>query len=383
MSFLHLILSNMRRKVVRTAFTLLSLFVSFVLFGFLMAVRAGFGVGVELAGIDRLVMLHKVSLIQPLPYAYLNRILADEDVEAVAHANWFGGIYQDPKNFFPQFAVNPEGYLDLYPEILLPDEQKEAWFRNRSGAIVGRTTADRFGWEVGDRIPLQGTIYRIPDGGPWEFTIEGIFDGRDSSTDTTPLLFHYKYLSETAGIPALIGWYIIRISDPARAAEIAERIDQKFANSSAETKTSTEKAFIQSFANQTGNISAIATGIAAVVFFTLLLVAGNTMAQSVRERTRELAVLKTLGFTGTQVMGLVLGESLLLAILGGGTGLLLITWLTHTFNLGGSLLPLLHVPPGAVVTGTILVFVIGLGTGALPALQALRLNIIDALGRRS
>ena len=383
MRFLHLIFANLGRKKFRTAFTILSIFVAFLLFGLLMAIKAAFGVGVELVGIDRLVMIHRVSLIQPLPVSYKNRILADEDVEQVSHANWFGGIYQDPKNFFAQFAVDAESYLDLYPEILLPEEEKQAWFRNRTGAIVGRTTASKFGWKVGDRIPIQGTIFRLQDGGPWEFTIEGIFDGADETTDLTPLIFHHKYLIEGAGIPEFVGWYIIRVTDPQRAAEIADRIDQRFANSPAETRTSTEKAFIQSFANQTGNISAIVTGIAAVVFFTLLLVTGNTMAQSVRERTNELAVLKTLGFTGNQVMILVLAESLLLAVLGGGTGLLLITAVTHTFRLGGSLLPTLHVPWDAVGIGAVLVVVMGLVAGALPGLAALRLQIVDALGRRA
>jgi putative ABC transport system permease protein len=383
MKYLHLVLANLGRKKFRTAFTVLSIFVAFLLFGLLMAIKAAFGVGVELAGIDRLIMIHRVSLIQPLPISYKNRILADEGVEAVTHANWFGGIYQEPKNFFAQYAV-AENYLDLYPENLLPEEHKEAWLENRTGAIVGRITADRFGWKVGDRIPIQGTIFRTQDGGPWEFTIEGIFDGADETTDLTPFIFHYKYLLEgAAGMSDIVGWYIIRVADPESSGEIAERIDQQFANSPAETRTTTEKAFIQSFANQTGNISAIVTGIAAVVFFTLMLVTGNTMAQSVRERTNELAVLKTLGFTGDLVMLLVMAESLLLALLGGGTGLLLITWVTHAFRLGGSLLPNLHVPWDAAGVGAVLVVGMGLTAGALPAFSALRLRIADALGRRA
>lgn len=382
MKYLHLIFANLGRKKFRTTFTLLSIFVAFLLFGLLMAIKAAFGVGIELAGIDRLITIHKVSLIQPLPYSYGNRILADEGVEAVTHANWFGGIYQEPKNFFPQYAV-AENYLDLYPENVLPEEQKEAWLRNRTGALVGRITADKFGWKVGDRIPIQGTIFRLQGGGPWEFTIEGIFDGANETVDLTPMLFHYKYLIEGSGIPDIVGWYIVRVADPDQSAEIAERIDQRFANSPAETRTSTEKAFVQSFANQTGNISAITTGIAAVVFFTLLLVAGNTMAQSVRERTNELAVLKTLGFTDGQVMMLVMAESLFLVIVGGGGGLLLITWVTHTFRLGGSMLPMLHVPWNTVGIGAVLVVIMGLIAGALPAFSALRLRIVDALGRRA
>ena len=384
MSFFHLILANLGRKKFRTVFTALSIFVAFMLYGLLMAVKAAFGVGVELVGIDRLVMIHKVSLIQPLPIAYKSRIETVEGVNAVTHANWFGGIYQDPKNFFPQFAVDPEGYLDMYPEILLPEEQKEAWARNRIGAVVGRITADRFGWKVGDRVPLRGTIFRNRDGGlTWEFVIEGIFDGADETTDLTPMLFHFDYLVEGANIPEVVGWYILRVEDPQRAAEVAEAVDERFANSPAETRTATESAFIQGFANQTGNISAIVMGIAGVVFFTLLLITGNTMAQSVRERTNELAVLKTLGFTGSQVMGMVLVESMLLAIVGGGAGLALVAWITRVTRLGGDLLPTLHLPWPAVGTGAVLVLAMGLLAGLLPALQALRLGIVDALGRRA
>lgn len=384
MKYLHLIWANLGRKKVRTTFTFLSILVAFLLYAVLMAIKAAFGVGIELTGVDRLVMLHKVSLIQPLPISYQNRIVADDGVEAVTHANWFGGIYQDPKNFFPQMAVDPESFLDLYSELVLPEEQKEAWFRNRIGAIVGRTTADRFGWEIGDRIPIQATIFRTADGEPWDFEIEGIFEGKDPTVDLTPLYFHYKYLEERfPGIAGQIGWYVLRVNDPQRSAEIAQRIDAMFANSPAETKTSTEKAFIQGFANQTGNIAAITTGIVAIVFFTLLLVTGNTMAQSVRERTNELAVLKTLGFGNGKVMALVLAESLFITVLAGGVGLTAITVLSHSVKLGGAMLPLFFVPWDSYFLGLGLVFAMGLVSGALPAIQALRLGIIDALGRRA
>lgn len=383
MKFLPLLFANFKRKKLRTLFTLLSIFVAFVLYGVLMALKTGFGAGIELAGEDRLVMLNKVSIIQPIPISYLGRIEADEGVEDAAYANWFGGIYQDPKNFFPSYAVDPERWLRLYPEIDLPEDQKQAWLADRTGAIVGRTTAERFGWKIGDRIPLTSPIYRRDDGSKsWEFTIDGIYGGKTKTADTTALLFHYKFLEEASSrIAGLVGWYVIKVNDPPNAAAIAKRIDERFANSSFETKTATEKAFIQGWANQTGNIAAIVTGIVAVVFFTLLLVAGNTMAQSVRERTSELAVLKTLGFSDRKVMALVLAESLLLAVLGGGLGLGLVTALTHAFKLGGAIFPILFVPLSSAAIGALFVLALGFVAGFLPALRALRLNIVEALRR--
>lgn len=386
MKFLHLVWSNLLRKKVRTTLTLLSIFVAFALYGMLSAIKVAFGSGIDIAGVDRLIMTSKVSIIQMLPISYLQRIRATEGVENAAYAVWFGGIYQDAKNFFPQHAVDPEDWLSLYPELVLPAEQKDAWFQNRTGAIVGRKTAERFGWEVGDRVPLQGTIWRPADNSAWEFDIEGIYEGAEKATDETLFLFHYDYLDQTMAEAfgdslGLIGWYVMRIADPDNAPAVAEELDAQFANSPAETKTATEKAFIQSFANQTGNIGRIVAGIVGVVFFTMLLVAGNTMAQSVRERTNELAVLKTLGFTNRQVMGLVLGESFLLAAVGGGGALLLVWLLTRSGDLGGSFLPILYIPAASLALGIALVVLLGLVTAAVPAYQALRLNIVDALRR--
>ncbi|MCP3959467.1 MAG: ABC transporter permease [bacterium] len=380
MKFLYLIWRNLMRKPIRTLLNLLSIFIAFVLFGALFAVKTAFGVGVEIAGLDRLITIHKVSLIQPLPKGYGNKIEAVEGVASVAHATWFGGVYQDPKNFFAQFAVSPESYLALYPEARLPEEQKQAWFENRTGALVGRQTADRFGWQVGDRIPIQGTIWRTPDDSAWEFTIEGIYDA-DKGFDTTNFFFHFDYLAETTGFDNVVGWYILKIDDPERSAQIAAEIDRLFANSSAETKTSTEKAFAQGFANQIGNIGKIVISILVVVFFTLLLVSGNTMALSVRERINELGVLKTLGFTDSHVLGMVLGESYLVTLLGGGAGLALVTLLTRAFDLGGSILPTLYLPWTGVWVGLALLAAMGFISGAIPALQAQRLTIVDALRR--
>lgn len=240
-----------------------------------------------------------------------------------AHFTWFGGIYQDePRNFFPQMAVVPEEVLAMYPKVILAPEQKKAWLSSRNAAVVGRKTADRFHWKIGDTIPITTAIWTKSDGSPlWEFCVAGIFDGQDNATDTTPLWFRYDYFDEGRQYDkGHVGWYVIRVKDPSQAVAVAKRIDDEFANSPAETKTEPEGAFVQSFAKQIGNIGLIAQGIMGAVFFTILLVAGNTMAQSVRERTGELGVLKAIGFTNGQVLCQVMAESCLLAVLGGVSG---------------------------------------------------------------
>ena len=387
--FLPLVLRNLGRKKVRTAFTLLTVFIAFLLFGLLAAVRSAFSQGAEVASLDRLITIHKISLIQPLPIKYGAVIASIPGVEKVSHQNWFGGFYQEQKNQFAQFAVDPEAFLDLHDEYVLTEEEKASWISNRTGAIVGRSTADRFGWKVGDRIPLQATIWQRRDGSrTWEFTIEGVFDGREKGVDTSQFFFHYDYLREAAagfGGPdsewSFVGMYQLEISDASQAAAISAEIDRRFANSEFETKTTTEKAFAQSFANQIGNVGAIVTGIVAVVFFTLLLVAGNTMAQAVRERTGELGVLKTLGFTDGRVLLLVLGESLLIALAGGIPGLLLARVMVAGLDLGLAFIPELYIRGEAIAVGVLLVVALGFVTGAIPAWQAMRLSIVDALRR--
>lgn len=385
MKYLPLIWKNLWRRKLRTLFTLFSVLVSFLLFAILSAVGTAFTAGVEVSGADRLLTLHKVSLIQPLPISYLERIRQVQGIEEVSHANWFGGIYQDPKNFFGQMAVDPQTFLDLYPEYILPEEQKKAWLADKAGAIVGRVTADRFGWKVGDRIPIQATIYRKQDGTSlWEFNLVGIYDGAEQGTDTSNMYFHYDYLNEGArgGNLGFIGWYILRISDPARAAEIGDRVDALFANSPAETKTQTEKAFAQSFADQVGNVGAIVRYVLIAVFFIMLLVTGNTMAQAVRERTNELAILKTLGFSRGKVLGLVLAESCAIAVLGGGLGLLLAQGAIPVLGKAlRSFLPVFFLPARDLMIGIALIGVFGLAAGMVPAAQAMRLRIVEALRR--
>jgi len=331
-----------------------------------------------------LLTIHKVSLIQMLPASYRGRLTAVPGVVEVTHATWFGGKFQDRENRFPVFPVKPEEYLSLYPEFILPEDHARAWNENRIGAIVGRATAERYEMEIGDRVPIQGTIWRRADGSDnWEFVIEGIYEGADEETDLTLFLFQYDYFNEARERGKdLVGWYVVRIDNPDNAAEIVQRIDDTFANSPHETKTSTEKAFIQGFANQVGNIGAILRWVLGAVFFTILLVAGNAMAQSVRERTGELAVLKTLGFSNVKVLALVLAESLLLAVMGGGLGLLIAWILVRGFgDPTGGFLSVFIFPVRDVGVGVVLVVLLGLATGLLPALRAMRLTIVDALRR--
>jgi putative ABC transport system permease protein len=383
--FFPLILANLRRRKLRTLFTLASIIVAFLLYGLLAAVKNGFEAGVELAGADRLITIHKVSLVQPLPQSYQARIAAVPGVALVTHATWFGGRYQDDRNPLQTFPVEPESYLAMYPEYVVPEEDRRRWIQNRSGLLVGRTIARRFGWKLGERIPLRSDIYPREGGSyTWEFVLEGIYDNRDPSGETSTLLFHHDYFDEARTLgKGTIGWYIERVSDPARATETAGAIDALFANSSAETKTGTEKAFIQAFAQQTGDIGAIVTSIGIAVFFTMLLVSGNTMAQAVRERTNELAVMKTLGFTDGRVLLLVLAESLLITLIGGllGTaGALLIV--ARTGAMLSAYLSAFVLTGEALLGGVLLMILLGLVAGALPAARASRLKIVDALARR-
>jgi len=380
--FLHLIWGNLGRKKLRTSLTLLSILVAFVLFGFLSAIKQALVGGVALAGADRLIVRHKVSIIQLLPENYQARMERIPGVAAAVHQTWFGGIYQDPKNFFMQCPVMPEQFMAMFPEFRLPPEQMKAWLATRTGAIVGRNTAERFHWKIGDRIPINSPIWMRQT---WEFDLVGIFDGRDKGTDTTPLFFRYDYFDETRKAQnwgqGLVGWYTIRVKDPAQAAEVARRVDEEFANSPAETKTEPEGAFIQAWANQIGNIALIVAGIMGAVFFTILLVTGSTMSQAVRERIGELGVLKAIGFTNGQVLALVLAESCLLTMLGGGLGLGLAWVMIARGDPTGGLLPLFHFPVQDLLLGLGISLALGLLTGIFPAQQAMRLRVADALRR--
>ena len=385
MKFLYFTWTNVKRKKLRTSLTVLSVFVAFLLFGLLCAIKEAFTAGVSMAGADRLIVRHKVSLIMTLPVTYGARMERIPGVESAVHWTWFNGIYQnEPKNFFGSFPVNPEPFLDLYPEYVLPEEQKLAWLKTRTGAIVGRMLAERFQWKIGDRIPLMSPIWPREGEEAWEFDIVGIYDATKKVTDTSGFFFRYDYFDEGRVYgEGLVGWYVVRVSDPEQAAEVAAAIDAEFANSPHETKAEPEGAFAQGFVQQMGNMGAILIAILSAVFFTILLVAGNTMAQAVRERTEELGVLKALGFTNGLVLALVLAESCLLASVGGLLGLGT-AWLIAA---GGSpipaILPVFFLPERYLVIGVSLVAGLGVTAGIVPALTAMRLNMALALRRHA
>jgi len=384
MKFFPLVWRNLLRRKVRTTFTLLSVFVAFVLYGILMAIKMAFGAGVTIAGAERLMMIDKISLINPIPLSYQQRIASTEGIVDISHANWFGGIYQDPKNFFANMAVDAESWLRVYPEFTVPEDQKKAFLADRTGAIVGADLAKRFGWKIGDRVPLQGVIYRTPNGAPWEFTIDGIYDSLEKGVDKSQFFFHYEYMNETIRNQNYghdqVGWYVIKLKEPSQAEAVAQKLDAMFANSPNETKTATEKAFVAGFAKQIGDIGSIMIAIAGAVLFTILLVSANTMAQAIRERTNELAILKTLGFSDGRILGLVLAESCLIALVGGGLGLAvaypIVSYVAVQTN---GMVPPLYLPVRDVITGGVIIVVLGFATGLWPALQASRLRIVDAL----
>jgi putative ABC transport system permease protein len=374
------------RKKTRTLLTLLSITAAFALFGMLDAVRVAFNAPQSATGIDRLITASRLSLIQPLPYADLARIQSTPGVESVTYASWFGGIYQDPKNFFPNFPVEPESYLDMYPELALPESQRQAFLKTRTGAIVGASLAALHGWSVGDKIPLRPTIYPHRDGGDvWTFDLVGIFTAVEPEMRGAEkqLLFHHTYFDEGREIgQGTVGWYIVRVKDPSAADQVAQSIDRQFANSAFETRTQSEREFQLSFAKQIGDIGLIVTAIMAAVFFTLILLTGNTMAQSIRERIPELAVLKTVGFTNHAVLLLVLSESILLLLIGAALGLVLADLGLPLIGQASSGQLDVAMRPESWGLGLAMSIGIGVLVGLPPALKAMRLRIVDALAGR-
>jgi len=379
LKFLKLILSNFRRKKIRTALTIGSFFVALLLFALLAALRAGFNQGIEVASADRLVVIGRTGLIQPLPLPYLARIRRLPGVKDVAHATWFGGVYQDPKNFFAQFAIEPDPWRALYPEFVVDESQWEAFKADRQGVVIGRKLAARFGWKIGDHVPLKAPGYL--GGGGWDFNVRGIYRGTRRQDDETQFWMQHRYLYEKgpAYWKGIVGWYVVRVADPDQAQRVAAAIDTEFANSTSETRTQTESAFAAAFVKQMGNIELLIMVIGSIVFFTLLLVTGNTMAIAVRERTAELAVYKAVGYSDRFVLGLVLAESMLIAAVGGGLGLVAGRWLGNQDITNGILL--MYVPAGAVLAGIAVTLGTGFLAGLLPAISAMRLSVVDALRR--
>jgi putative ABC transport system permease protein len=379
MKYSGLMFANLFRKKIRLVLTIGSFAVALFLFGLLAVVKASFSQGIDVAGADRLVVINRVSIIQPLPLAYRDRILRVPGVKAITFDNWFGGVYQDERNFFPQFAIDVEHQREVYPEFDVPEEQWQNFVKDRQGAIAGAATAKRFGWKVGDRIPIKGTFLQ----GTWQFNLVGIYHGKRQADDESQFWFHWDNLEEAMPdrLKGLVGWYTVKIENPDDSLRIAKTIDSAFANSPYETRTDTEKAFAAGWVKQFGNIQFLILTIGGVVFFTLLLVTGNTMAIAVRERTAELAVLKAVGFSDRFVLLLVLEESLIISALGGMIGL----GLAKLFTLGGDptrgLLPLFYLPGRAVFAGLGAALLVGVASGIIPAVAAMRLRVVNALRR--
>jgi putative ABC transport system permease protein len=385
MKYFPLIWCNLKRHKMRTLLTMLSIMVAFLLYGFLCTIKYSLTGGINMAHADRLITTHKVSMILPLPETYLAQIQAVPGVSAAVYETWFGGIYQDPKNFLATWPVEPDAFLNMFPEFQLAPDQKKKWEDTRNGAIVGRATAERFGWKIGDTIPLTSPIWGQPaKQQEWDFEICGIFDGATKGTDTTQFFFHYDYFEEgRQDRKGQVSWYIIRVDNPDHAGQVAKAVDAIFANSPYETKTAPEAAMMQSFAQQVGDIGTILISILGAVFFTILLVAGNTTMQSVRERTTEIGVLKAMGFGNGLVLGLVLAESCLLTGLAGLSGLGLAWLITSRGSPVPSMLPIFYLPGRDLLIGVGLVFALGLAAGLVPALQAMRLQVAVALRRNA
>jgi len=382
MKFSKLILANLLRKKARLVLTIGSFAVALFLFALLGVVSDAFSRGADVVSANRLVTINRTSIINTIPLSYRDEILRIPGVKYVTHDNWFGGVYQDPKNFFPQFVIDPENQRQVFPELIVADDQWDTFLKDRQGAIVGAGTMKRFGWKIGDRIPINTTIYGLA-GKTFEFNIDGVYHGAKPEDDETQFWFQWEYFKESVpdSIKGQVGWYTIRITDPDDAPRIAKTIDNMYMNSPYETKTETESAFAEGWVKQFGNIKFLIMSIGTVVFFTLLLVTGNTMAISVRERTNELGVLKAIGFSDGTILGFILGESMAIA-LAGCVGLLLAMVAIPVLGRAmAGLLPPLLVTVKTLVYGVIAALIVGFASGILPAYGAMRMRVVNALRR--
>jgi putative ABC transport system permease protein len=382
MKFRGLLFANLFRKKLRLILTIGSFAVALFLFAFLAVVKGAFGRGADIAGADRLVTINRTSIIQPLPLAYRDKIQRIPGVKAITHNNWFGGVYQEEKNFFPQFVIDVENQRKVIPELVVPDDQWQNFVKDRQGAIAGAKTAKRFGWKIGDRIPIKNISYGVS--GTWEFNLDGIYHSERPGGDEGQFWFQWDYFEERvpAGFKGNTGWYVIKLDSPDSAVRVAKAIDEMTANSSFETKTETESEFAASWVKQFGNIQFLIMTIGSVVFFTLLLVTGNTMAISVRERAGELAVLKAIGFSDRAVLFFVLAESLTIALVGGllGLGLALLAIPALGAALNG-MLPDLILSPSILSLGLATALLVGIVSGLLPGIGAMRMRVVNALRR--
>jgi putative ABC transport system permease protein len=384
MKYLPLLWAGLFRRKTRTVLTLLSVVVSFLLLGLLQAVTVAFESGADTADAKRLLTTARYSIIEPLPMSYLRRIEEVPGVVGAAFADWFGAKYQNESNAFPVFAVDPRRYLAMYPEFDIAPAHLEAFASTRTGAVAGRRLVDRFGWRVGQKLPISSEIHPRADGSMnWEFDLVGIIDAEDPAVrgNTDVVLINVAYFDEARMIgKGKTGWYIERIADPAQAKAIAAEIDRRFANSPDETKTQPEKEFAIGFAKQIGDVGALVSRILAAVFFTILLLTGNTMAQSIRERIPELAILKTLGFSDGTLTALVLAEALLLMLGGAAVGMAAAAAVLPAVNQStGGRFPPLFVSAETWGLAAAVAAVVALIVGGPPALRARRLRIVDAL----
>jgi putative ABC transport system permease protein len=378
MRHLPLLLANLKRKKIRTGLTIGSFAVALFLFGLLFALRAGLRQGIDVAGSNRL-MVTGTSLMNMLPLPYLARLERIPGVEHVAHATWFGGVYKDPRNFFVQFAIDPALWRAVYPEYVIDEREWSAFVADRQGVIVGAQLAKRYGWKVGDHVPLVPPSYL--GSSVWDFNVRGIYHGSQPGADEGQFWMQYEYIQQNGPsyFRGIVGFYLVRITNPDDAARLAKTIDAEFRNSANETRTQTESAFAAGYVKQMGNIEHLVFAIGSIVFFTLLLVTGNTMAMAVRERTGELAVLKAVGYSDPFVLALVLAESALIALAGGLLGL----WTARAvvdLDLTRGLIPL-YMPSGTLAIGAAVAVATGLLAGVLPAVGAMRLSVVDALRR--
>lgn len=380
-----LVRKNLFRRKLRAALMIVSILVAFAIFGVLAGFYRAFTSGEDRAAADRLVTVNKINFTQPMPVAYFNRVRAVEGVKNVTHANWFGGYYQEPKNVLIVMAINPQTYFDVYARDLdVSPEARQAFVRDRASALVGETMMRKWGWKVGDHIPIASNIFSQKNGArTWDFTIVGTIAGKTDQIDTNFMLFQYDYFDETRSFGKdTIGWLVLQTTSLAENDRVAKTIDAMFANSSAETSTDTEKAFSKAFAAQFGNIALIVVLVVGAAFVTILMIVGNTMALTIRERTREIGVMKTLGFSGGRILRMVLGESVLLALLGGLPGLALAALFTIGLRKAlAGVVPAFAVTWDIALLGIALMVALGVLTGIVPALNAMRLKIATALGR--
>jgi putative ABC transport system permease protein len=381
MKFARIIWANLLRKKVRLLLTIGSFAVALFLFVFLAVVRDAFNRGADIASADRLVVINRTSIINPIPLSYRDKILRIPGVKYVTHNNWFGGTYIEEKNFFAQFVIDPENQRNVFPEFVVPDDQWKAFLNDRQGAIAGAKLAERFHWKIGDRIPIKTTFY---GGASWEFNLVGIYHGNKPQLDETQFWLQWDYFEEKVpqSDKGRIGWYVLRVDNPDDAPRVSQAIDDEFANSPFETKTQAESAFAANWVKQFGNIQKLIVSIGVVVFFTLLLVTGNTMAISVRERTSELAVFKAIGYSDRAVLFFVLAEALTIALIGGLLGMLLaivaVPGLAAALN---GMLPSIVLAPKMLVFGLLVAIFTGFLSGFLPGMSAMHLRIVNALRR--